>query len=76
MPRAINHRLATPPAPLPQPRPSRPLYSGRGGGDSAQRRSRRDERCSACPASRPAMDLRALALLAFALAIVSLSEGK
>lgn len=34
MPRAINHSLATPPGSPPPARRSRPLYRGRGGGDS------------------------------------------
>ncbi|XP_027574091.2 stromal cell-derived factor 1 isoform X1 [Pipra filicauda] len=78
MPRAINHRLATPPGSPPPSRRSRPLYSGRGGGAAGRAPrppGRADQRLPAS-ASRSSMDLRALALLAFALAVISLSEEK
>ncbi|XP_030309400.1 stromal cell-derived factor 1 isoform X2 [Calypte anna] len=79
MPRAINHRLATPPR-LPSPSPGGPGPSIEGGewGTPAERSSSQDEQTCArlAPRQPPSMDLRALALLAFALAIISLSEEK
>lgn len=79
MPRAINHSLATPPgSPPPAPGPS---IAGGAEGPPAERRGRRDEQSRAeqrlpTSSSHPSMELRALALLAFALAVISLSEGK